>query len=166
MCIRFDYWPHEYTWNSPLFASTLITANIWIFANLPCPLPPPPKEVESIRSRSKMKQNVRILNYILFVNSTVQITNNTIYLTRLNYLTICITWVNSLLQTDLSSPPHPWFRRTGGDRPHPRIWAGRRMIIRFWGVKLDGPRLTIHQWSPRWRPSMGDPVTESFIVRV
>ena len=75
----------------PLFASTLITANIWILANLPCPLPPPPKEVGSIRSRSKIRNNAQLLKYILFVNCTVQITDNILYLTRLNYLTICVT---------------------------------------------------------------------------
>ena len=29
------------------------TANIWILANLPCSLPPPPKEVGSLCNRSK-----------------------------------------------------------------------------------------------------------------
>ena len=42
-------------------------------------------------------------------------------------------------------PPPPGFAEPAETGLAPGIWAGRRMIIRLWGVQLDGPRQTIHQ---------------------
>ena len=51
----------------PLFASTLITANIWILANLPL-LPPPSAKRGRVNSQqSKMWNNAQFLKYVLFV---------------------------------------------------------------------------------------------------
>ena len=70
------------------------------------------------------------------------------------------------------TPPHPWFRRTGGGQPRPMVWAGGRMIIRFWGVRLYGRGTTIlsdPQRGPNMAPKMADPegpACDQIVVRV